>query len=161
MESNNPAAIDIIHILMQSSNYVQREFQSQLSALDTPYHLTGPRLRVLSTVSENGPIRMNELAAKLGVKARTVTDFVDALEQDKLLVRIPDPTDRRATLIQLTERAHSNMEQALAFQDKVANDILKNLTLEQREQFFELLLLLIKDKQIPDSCGEVENGNTC
>ena len=78
---------------------------------------------------------MNELAAKLGVKARTVTDFVDALEQDKLLVRIPDPTDRRATLIQLTERAHSNMEQALAFQDKVANDILQNLTLEQREQF--------------------------
>lgn len=161
MESNNPAAIDIIHILMQSSNYVQREFQSQLSALDTPYHLTGPRLRVLSTVSENGPIRMNELAAKLGVKARTVTDFVDALEQDKLLVRIPDPTDRRATLIQLTERAHSNMEQALAFQDKVADDILQNLTLEQREQFFELLLLLIKDKKIPDSCGEVENGKTC
>ena len=78
---------------------------------------------------------MNELAAKLGVKARTVTDFVDALEQDKLLVRIPDPTDRRATLIQLTERAHSNMEQALALQDKVANDILQNLTLEQREQF--------------------------
>ncbi|KLA01305.1 hypothetical protein B4147_0972 [Bacillus wiedmannii] len=100
---------------------------------------------------------MNALAAKLGVKARTVTDFVDALEQDKLLIRIPDPTDRRATLIQLTERAQSNMEKALTFQDKVADDILKNLTLEQREQFFELLLLLIKDKQIPDSCGEVGN----
>nr|EEK68941.1 Transcriptional regulator, MarR [Bacillus wiedmannii] len=100
---------------------------------------------------------MNALAAKLGVKARTVTDFVDALEQDKLLIRITDPTDRRATLIQLTELARSNMEKALAFQDKVADDILQNLTLEQREQFFELLLLLIKDKQIPDSCGEVEN----
>ena len=53
------------------------------------------------------------------------------------------------------------MEKALAFQDKVADDILQNLTLEQREQFFELLLLLIKDKKIPDSCGEVENGKTC
>lgn len=35
---------------------------------------------------------------------------------------------------------------------------LQNLTLEQREQFFKLLLLLIKDKQVPDSCGEVKNG---
>ena len=55
MKLNNPAAIDIIHILMQSSNYVQREFQSQLSALDTPYHLTGPRLRVLSTFLKTAP----------------------------------------------------------------------------------------------------------
>lgn len=85
-------------------------------SLDTPYHLTGPRLCVLSTVSENGPMA---LAAKLGGKARTVTDFFDALEQEKLLIRIPDPTDRRATLIQLTECAQSNMEKSLAFQDKV------------------------------------------
>ncbi|WP_223836608.1 MarR family transcriptional regulator [Paenibacillus oceani] len=41
---------------------------------------------------------MNELAAELGIKARTVTDFVDALEIDNLLVRVPDPTDHRATL---------------------------------------------------------------
>lgn len=53
------------------------------------------------------------------------------------------------------------MEKSLAFQDKVADNILKNLTLEQHEQFLELLLQLIKDKQIPDSCGEVENEKNC
>ena len=160
MKSNNPAAIDIIHILMQSSNYVQREFQSQLSALDTPYHLTGPRLRVLSTVSENGPIRMNALAAKLGVKARTVTDFVDALEQDKLLIRIPDPTDRRATLIQLTERALQYGKGARVPRQGRRRYFTKP-HIRTARTVFELLLLLIKDKKIPDSCGEVENGKTC
>ncbi|MEG0383775.1 MAG: MarR family transcriptional regulator [Solibacillus sp.] len=144
MNLNSPASIDIIHMLMKSTNTVQREFQSQLVLLNTPYQLTGPRLRVLSTVAESGPIRMNELASKLGVKARTVTDLVDALEQDQLLIRIPDPTDRRATLIQLTEVAKSNIERALTFQDKVADTILENLSIEQRKQLFELLLRLKK-----------------
>lgn len=156
MNLDQPNAIDVIHIFMKSTNYIQREFQSKLLALDTPYQLTGPRIRVLSVVAETGKIRMNELAAKLGVKARTVTDFVDALEQDKLLIRIPDPTDRRATLIQLTELAQTSIEEVLAFQSKVADEVLENLSLEQRKQFFELLLQLIKDKEIPEPCDGAE-----
>lgn len=157
MESYHPISIDVIHVLMKSTNYIQREFQSKLSAYTTPFQITGPRLRVLSIVAKNGEIRMNELAAKLGVKARTVTDFVDALERDKLLIRIPDPTDRRATLIQLTDLAQTNLEEILALQAKVADQVLENLSVEQRTQFFELLLQLIKDKEIPDSCSEAEN----
>lgn len=157
MDSNNPLPIDIIHILMRSSNYIQREFQSQLTAFNTPFQITGPRLRVLSVVAENGKIRMNELAAKLGVKARTVTDFVDALEHEKLLIRIPDPTDRRAILIQLTELAQAHLEEILSYQNKVADNVLENLSVEQRNQFYELLLQLIKDKKIPDSCDESES----
>lgn len=156
MNSDHPAAIDVIHILMRSTHYVQREFQSQLSTLNTPYQLTGPRLRLLSVVYETGKIRMNELAAKLGIKARTVTDFVDALEQDKLLVRLPDPTDRRATLIQLTELAQSNIEQVLAFQAKIADNMLENLSEEQRKLFFDLLLQLIKDKEVPEVCEDAK-----
>ncbi|QNK57351.1 MarR family winged helix-turn-helix transcriptional regulator [Paenibacillus sp. PAMC21692] len=156
MNTDHPKAIDVIHILMRSTYFIQREFQSQLTAFDTPFPLTGPRLRLLSVVAETGKIRMNELAAKLGIKARTVTDFVDALEQDKLLVRIPDPTDRRATLIQLTELAQSNIEQALVYQDKIANKVLENLSVEQQKLFFELLLQLIKDKDISDTCEEAK-----
>lgn len=154
MSSDHPAAIDVIHVLMRSTHYIQREFQSQLSELNTPYQLTGPRLRLLSVVSEHGSIRMNELANQLGIKARTVTDFVDALEHDKLLIRIPDPTDRRATLIQLTELAQSNIEQVLAYQAKVADNVLENLSEEQRKQFFDLILQLTNNKDLPETCDE-------
>lgn len=152
MNSDQLASIDIIHILIRSTHYIKSEFQSQLLALNTPYQITGPRLRLLSVVAESGQIRMNELAVKLGIKARTVTDFVDALEQDKLLVRIPDPTDRRATLIQLTELAQSSIEQVLAFQAAIADNLLTNLSIEQRQHFFDLLSLLIQNKEIADTC---------
>jgi DNA-binding MarR family transcriptional regulator len=144
----NPPAIDIIHILIRATYSIQREFEAKLAALDIPYHTSGPRLRLLSIVSEAGKIRMNELAAKLGVKPRTVTDFIDALERDKLLVRIPDPTDRRATLIQLTELAQSSMDQVLALQTDIAESILEDLPSEQRKQFYALLIQLIENKDL-------------
>lgn len=150
--SDNPAAIDILHVLIRATHYIQREFEAQLSVLNTPYLITGPRLRLLFVVSEAGKIRMNELAAKLGIKARTVTDFVDALEQDNLLVRIPDPTDRRATLIQLTELAQTNISRVLDFQADIAEKLLGNLSTEQRKQFFDLLLSLIENKDITHPC---------
>jgi len=159
MNPEHPKAVDVIHLLMRSTHYIQKEFQTRLTAFNTPYPLTGPRLRLLSVVAETGKIRMNELAVKLGIKARSVTDFVDALEQDKLLVRIPDPTDRRATLIQLTELAQSNIEQALIYQDQIASQVLENLSVEQQKQFFDLLLQLIKNKDISDPCEEIKRSS--
>ncbi|WP_054028098.1 MarR family winged helix-turn-helix transcriptional regulator [Bacillus sp. FJAT-28004] len=146
--SDNPVPIDIIHVLMRATHYIQREFETQLSALNMPYQITGPRLRLLSVVSKAGKIRMNELASELGIKARTVTDFVDALEREKLLIRIPDPTDRRATLLQLTEIAQANISQVLAFQAEIAENLLENFSSDQRQQFFDLLLRLIENKDM-------------
>lgn len=153
--SENPVSIDIIHVLMRATHYIQREVESQLSSLQMPYQITGPRLRLLAVVSKAGQIRMNELASKLGIKARTVTDFVDALERENLLVRIPDPTDRRATLIQLTELAQTNISQVLAIQAEIAENLLGNFSKEQRQQFFDLLLLLIENKDISNPSADV------
>ncbi|OME83118.1 MarR family transcriptional regulator [Paenibacillus sp. FSL A5-0031] len=153
--SDNPLPIDIIHVLMRATHYIQREFETQLSALNMPYQITGPRLRLLSVVFKAGKIRMNELASELGIKARTVTDFVDALERDKLLIRIPDPTDRRATLLELTELAQANISQVLAFQAEIAEQLLSNFSTEQRQQFFDLLLQLIENKDISNPSAHV------
>ncbi|MCR8844256.1 MarR family transcriptional regulator [Paenibacillus sp. SC116] len=150
--SSTPESIDIIHVLIRTTYHIQREFDAQLSTLDVPFQISGPRLRLLSTVSQSGSIRMNELAAKIGVKARSVTDIVDALEKDKLLVRIPDPMDRRATLIQLTKLAETHLSQVLALQDEISDRLLGNLSLEQRKQFLDLLFQLNENKDLSQPC---------
>ncbi len=43
----------------------------------------------------------------LGVSPRNVTGLVDALEADGFVVHTPHPTDRRATLVKLTDRGSS------------------------------------------------------
>ena len=55
--------------------------------------------------AEPGRVRMGDLSSALGVTARNITTIVDALEREGLLMRKPDPTDRRAILLELTERA--------------------------------------------------------
>lgn len=50
-QSDNPAAIDVIHSLIRATHYIQREFETQLSTLSMPFQLSGPRLRLLITIS--------------------------------------------------------------------------------------------------------------
>ncbi|MFX3632748.1 MAG: MarR family winged helix-turn-helix transcriptional regulator [Candidatus Pristimantibacillus sp.] len=99
-------------------------------------------------MADAGQIRMKDLADKLGVTVRTVTDFIDALEKDDLLNRFPDPTDRRATLIQLTDHAQANIKEALAVQKKVTEKLFENLSPESRNQLLELLFLLFDEKDL-------------
>lgn len=152
--SSKTSAVEGIHALIKTSHYIQREFEAHISNLDMPFQISGPRLRVLLAVSEVGKIRMSELAAKLGVKARTVTDFVDALEQDGLLARMPDPVDRRATLIQLTDIAQMQIKKVRLLEEEAADILLKNLTQEQRSQLIELLSKLTNYNEVQCSLDE-------
>jgi DNA-binding MarR family transcriptional regulator len=49
-------------------------------------------------------LRLSELSDHLHIAARSTTEVVDALEARGLLERRPDPDDRRATLVALTEQ---------------------------------------------------------
>ena len=60
------------------------------------------RMRLLSVLRCKGPQIMSSLSEGLGVTPRNVTALVDALEEEGLVGRRPHPTDRRATLIELT-----------------------------------------------------------
>jgi DNA-binding MarR family transcriptional regulator len=60
------------------------------------------RLRLLGVLHCQGPLTMSHLGEELGVTARNVTTLVDALEREGLVRRTPHPTDRRATVIDLT-----------------------------------------------------------
>lgn len=53
-------------------------------------------------VLRDGPVTQRELADALGVTARNVTGLVDGLSDSGHVVRRPHPTDRRATLVDLT-----------------------------------------------------------
>jgi DNA-binding MarR family transcriptional regulator len=60
-------------------------------------------MRVLQVLSSRGPSIMSALGDELCVTARGVTSLVDGLEAEGLVRRQPHPTDRRATLVDLTD----------------------------------------------------------
>lgn len=159
-EPNAPLAIDVIQVLAKAALYLQREFNTQISELGLPFQLSGPRLRVLSAVFEAGEIRMSDLAVELGIKARTVTDFIYGLEKEGLLLRKPDPQDGRATLIELTPLAKAHIERVLDLQNDIAERLMINLLPEHRQQLLKALQLIIEDKEIFTPCSD-GLGHTC
>ncbi|AWC21728.1 MarR family transcriptional regulator [Aminobacter sp. P9b] len=65
--------------------------------------LTTGEGRVLFNVRRAGPIRQTALAERLGIEAMTLSGLVDRLEGKGYVARQPDPADRRAKLVTLTD----------------------------------------------------------
>jgi DNA-binding MarR family transcriptional regulator len=100
--ASTDAALDIPHReLLELSARFSQGFLRWLDA-GSSGGLTYPRLRLLEVLHCQGPTKMKTLADGLGLSARNLTAVADSLESEGLLRRVAHPTDRRATLLELT-----------------------------------------------------------
>ncbi|MFG3117939.1 MarR family winged helix-turn-helix transcriptional regulator [Streptomyces sp. NPDC048197] len=65
---------------------------------------------VLSGLARTGPRNAANLAGEIGLDRSVVTRRATRLEEAGLLCREPDPDDRRATLLALTETGHQAVQ---------------------------------------------------
>jgi len=108
------------------------------------FGLTVAEFDVLAALRRSGqPYQLSptELFNTLMVSSGTITHRIDLLEKAELVNRTPDPSDRRGTLIVLTNKGFSLIEQAVAAHVSNEHNILKVLDESERK---ELMLLLRK-----------------
>ncbi|MFE1307883.1 MarR family winged helix-turn-helix transcriptional regulator [Streptomyces sp. NPDC058755] len=99
--------------------------------------LTGPQARLLSLLSLE-PLPMRKLAQKLRCEPSNVTGIVDRLEARGLVVRRPDPADRRVKVAAATDEGLGvarDLREGLRF----AREPLAGLTDEERSSLRDLL----------------------
>lgn len=68
-----------------------------------PWAINPGHSRALGVLTRHGAMRLNALAEHLRIAPRSTTEVVDGLEERGLVARRPDPVDRRATLVTLTD----------------------------------------------------------
>lgn len=95
--------------------------------------LTAGEARTLAHVSINPGLRQGVLAERMNVEPMTMVGFLDRLEGQKLIARDPDPTDRRAKLVRLTDTATPLLEKVMAAASIAREEALAGLTSEQRD----------------------------
>ncbi len=111
------------------------------------------RLRLLQALHGGGPAIMRDLGTQLGASPRNMTAIVDALEDAHLVVRRRHPTDRRATVIELSPEGARQAERELGPRIDAMSEIFADLSPAERQQFSSVLSKLtraIKDRQ--DGC---------
>jgi len=68
-----------------------------------PWDISPSHSRALGVLRRHGVMRLSELSDHLHIAPRSTTEVVDALEARGLVERRPDPDDRRATLVAVTD----------------------------------------------------------
>jgi DNA-binding MarR family transcriptional regulator len=102
------------------------------------------RLRLLQALHCGGPAIMRDLGTQLGATPRNMTAIVDAVEHAGLVVRLPHPTDRRATLIELSPAGALAAAQSIGPQLDAIAEIFAGLSPAEREQFSATLTKLTR-----------------
>ncbi len=69
-----------------------------------PWDITPSQSRAVMTLARHGTVRLSALSEHLRIAPRSVTEVVDGLQERGLVERLPDPHDRRATLVRLTDK---------------------------------------------------------
>ncbi len=83
--------------------------------------LTPAHSQVFGAIETEGS-RVGEMAARAGITQQSMSELVDNLEQYGYLARRPDPQDRRAKIVMLTERGWVAVRAALAALDEIERD---------------------------------------
>lgn len=101
------------------------------------------RLRLLQALHCGGPAIMRDLGTQLGTTPRNMTAIVDALEDARLVVRRQHPTDRRATLIELSPEGAREAASEIGPRLDAMSEIFAGLSPGEREQFSAMMTKLM------------------
>ena len=116
-----------------------RQLARITGAHDDDLSLTGTQRLALFELGTNGPQRLVRLAELLGVTAPTASRAVDVLEAKRLVERHPDPDDRRAQRIALTDDGRSRFDERQALARGAFEPAVRGLSREERALLRELL----------------------
>ena len=128
---------DLLHGL------TKRLRRAQADAL-APLGLTPAQARALRMIArgDEEPLRMTELADRLGIVPRSLTTVIDALEEAGLVRREIDPRNRRAILLRLTDRGAAVRDDLREARRRAAEDLFAPLSAPDRKTLADLLALL-------------------
>jgi DNA-binding MarR family transcriptional regulator len=102
---------------------------------------TMPQLKVMFLLFLNGPMRMSDLAADLGVTLATSTGLIDRLVERELVARESDPGDRRVVRCRLSESGGKGISRIF----ETATDRLRGLLGQVSASNLEALSRMLKE----------------
>lgn len=147
-EAGVPVASGICHSIIWMSHLIERYANARLPTFGLGVDLSMPRARLLLAVAagaaEEASTRMSDIALDVGVTARTITTMVDALEREGLVERLPDPLDRRAISLALTDAGEALVPRVQAAMDEISAAVVSPLADADQTTLHRLLTRLIE-----------------
>lgn len=124
---------------------VARQLRQLTKSALTPWQISPSQSRALKVLAGQDALRLNELAEQLRIAPRSVTEVVDDLAARDLVERRPDPADRRATLVALTDQGRATAQAIAAAGRAETERFFGTLPAADREHLVRILRGLTSD----------------
>jgi DNA-binding MarR family transcriptional regulator len=92
-------------MLLESMVHMSLRLRLRGVDLESATGLSGRELDLVSLLTASGPTSVKSLVADLQIPRSTMTAIVDRLEERGLVLRHPNPSDRRSVILEATPRA--------------------------------------------------------
>ncbi|VVE25692.1 HTH-type transcriptional regulator MhqR [Pandoraea iniqua] len=131
----------LAYLLARASALVSDEFHREVAAAG----LGVSEWRVLATLSDGQARTINQLADIVLAKQPTVTKVIDRLEATGDVVRGESPTDRRQSLVSLTDAGRERVAPLLVSAREHETGVLARFGADQSSQLKDTLRRLIDE----------------
>lgn len=134
-ESSKPGVTVLLDVLHAAS-----ALESRVDARLAAVGLSLPKLAALRALANAGDaLPLGQLAERLACVKSNVTQLVERLESDGLVLRTLDPADRRSRLAAITEAGRRAYEQGVRIQRDAERDLFAALSADETAQLVHLL----------------------
>jgi DNA-binding MarR family transcriptional regulator len=133
--------------IVERLGILAHDFEASLNETLESVSLDGRSYHMLGKLRASGsPYRMTpgELARRLRLSSGAMTNRLDRMEAAGLIRRLPDPADRRGTLVEPTELGHATWDQAVGVQAQRERLLASVLDEDEREELHRLLRRLMR-----------------
>ncbi|MGC4748075.1 MarR family winged helix-turn-helix transcriptional regulator [Micromonospora sp. DT201] len=127
-------------LLNQAASYAGRLIGEGFAAHD----LRGYHYRLLASLAEDGPASQADLGRRCGIDRSDVVAAINDLAGRGLVVRAPDPADRRRNIVSSTDAGADAARRMGETVDRVQDDLLAPLSTTERAQLTRLLTRLLE-----------------
>lgn len=108
------------------------------------FNITVPQFTALQFLIYKKELTIGELSQKMGLACSTITDLIDRMEKNQLVVRKRDDKDKRVVRIEVLPIGHELVEKVLEERVKFLESKMKGLEEEKRVALNEGLKSLYK-----------------
>ncbi|WP_243414626.1 MarR family winged helix-turn-helix transcriptional regulator [Sporosalibacterium faouarense] len=96
------------------------------------FNITGPQFIALQWLISDGDLTIGELSQKMKLACSTITDLIDRMEKNELVVRTKDKKDKRVVRIQVLKKGHDVVDKVLDKRRLFLSDKLRNFKEEDK-----------------------------
>lgn len=124
----NPESVsrDQVAKIEKELRYIAEIIKQKGRELLSDYTVTPPQFIALQYLYDDGDMTIGELSNKLYLACSTITDLIDRMENNNLVVRIKDANDRRVVRIHLLDEGKRVIKEVIKKRQNYLEEVLED-----------------------------------